>query len=154
MTDPLRAVFDTNVYVAAMLTKSAASPTRELLERLKAKTYVLLVCEAILDEVAEKLEGHGVEPERIVDLLTQLEAFAQPVSVPVEAVESVLKDPDDDIVLACAVLGRAGHIVTYDPHFDTLGGEYQGIKIVKALPFLWAVRGDTPPEPPEPTTDH
>ena len=26
-------------------------------------------------------------------------------------------------------------LVTYDPHFDSLGGEYRGIKVVKAIPF-------------------
>ncbi len=31
-------------------------------------------------------------------------------------------------------------IVTYDPHFDSLGGEYHGIKIVKAIPFLEVLR--------------
>jgi hypothetical protein len=32
----------------------------------------------------------------------------------------------------------------YDPHFDPLHGVYGDIKITKALPFLWAVRGDQP----------
>jgi hypothetical protein len=30
--------------------------------------------------------------------------------------------------------------VTYDPHFDSLQGDYRGIKIVKAIPFLEALR--------------
>jgi len=32
--------------------------------------------------------------------------------------------------------------IIYDPHFDLLHGVYGDIKIIKALPFLWAVRGD------------
>ena len=58
----------------------------------------------------------------------------------------IVDDPDDDHVVACAVVGRVDYLVTYDPHFERLGYEYRGIKIAKALPFLWAVRGDTPPE--------
>jgi uncharacterized protein len=54
-------------------------------------------------------------------------------------------DPDDDVMLACAVVGKADYLVTYDPHFDVVGGEHRGVKITRALPFLWAVRGDQPP---------
>jgi len=69
------------------------------------------------------------------------------VNVPPEAVSPVIaEDPDDDHILACAVVGKADYLVSYDPHFESLGEEYQGIKITKALPFLWAVRGDRPPE--------
>ncbi len=55
-------------------------------------------------------------------------------------------DPDDDAILACAVKGQANYLVSYDPHLGLVGETYQGIKITKALPFLWVVRGDTPPE--------
>lgn len=35
---------------------------------------------------------------------------------------------------------------TYDPHFDALGGAYDGIPILDGLHFLYVVRGDRPPE--------
>lgn len=65
--------------------------------------------------------------------------------MPVEAIAPMLPDPDDDVVLACAVAGRADYLVTYDPHFDVLGEQYQGVRVVRPLSFLWAVRGDRPP---------
>jgi hypothetical protein len=37
------------------------------------------------------------------------------------------------------------NIVTYDPHFDCLGGEFQGIRIIDGLHFLYVVRGDRKP---------
>lgn len=74
---------------------------------------------------------------------------AEWIVVPPEAVLPLLSDPDDNLVLACAVVGQADYLVTYDPHFNTLGGAYQGVKIVKALTFLWAVRGDQPPKSTE-----
>ena len=49
-------------------------------------------------------------------------------------------DPDDDLIVACAVVGGATHIVTYDPHFEVLGEEYRGIKVVDGLTFLRRVR--------------
>lgn len=39
----------------------------------------------------------------------------------------------------------ATHIVTYDPHFDVLGGAYHDIPILDGLHFLYVVRGDRPP---------
>ena len=41
--------------------------------------------------------------------------------------------------------GGATHLVTYDPHFEVLGGEYEGIKILDGLHFLYVVRGDIKP---------
>jgi predicted nucleic acid-binding protein len=75
-----------------------------------------------------------------------LERLAEWVTIPEDAVAPVLADPDDDVVLSCAALGNAQYLVTYDPHFEAIGTEYRSIKIVQALPFLWVVRGDTPPQ--------
>lgn len=145
MLNHLRAVFDSNVYVAATLSHNPTSPTRELLERLKERHYVLLTCDAIVDEVVENLADQAVAAEAIAQLIARLEKFAEWVAVPPAAIEALLEDPDDNVVVACAVLGQAHYLVTYDPHFSPLGAEHRGIKIVKALPFLWAVRGDAPP---------
>ena len=43
MTERLRAVLDTNVFVSAALSKNANSPTRELLKRWEREEFVLLV---------------------------------------------------------------------------------------------------------------
>jgi len=58
----------------------------------------------------------------------------------------ISEDPDDDPILACAMTGKADYLVTYDLHFEPLGGSHGGVKITKALPFLWALRGDVRPE--------
>ena len=70
-------------------------------------------------------------------LLVELRDFAPYVEVEPSDVKPVITaDPDDDFILACAVVGRADYLVSYDAHFDVLEeGEYQGIKITEALPF-------------------
>lgn len=50
----------------------------------------------------------------------------QPASVP----EIIPNDPDDDHVLACALAANAEMIITGDKHLHSLGGEYQGIRII------------------------
>jgi uncharacterized protein len=44
-------------------------------------------------------------------------------------------DADDDMVVECAIVGNATHIVTGDKHFLTLG-KYQDIEIVKVTEFV------------------
>lgn len=141
MTERLRAVLDTNVFVSAFLSRNPTSPTRELVQRWLAGAFTLLISDTLLDELTEKLIERGIEQEQVITFLTTLSSLSEYVAVPAEAVQPVITaDPDDDHVLACTVVGSADYLVSYDPHFDVLGGEYQGVKIVKALPFLWAVR--------------
>jgi putative PIN family toxin of toxin-antitoxin system len=128
-TRRLRAVLDTNIFLSATLSRNPTSPSKELLERW------------INDELVETLQRKQIEQEGIVALLAQIGRFAEIVEVPPEQVHRVIvNDPDDDHIIACAIVGRANYIVTYDRHFDLLLSEYQDIQIADALHFLWALR--------------
>lgn len=140
MTKRPRAVFDTNVFISASLSKNANSPTRELLERWKRNEFTLVICNQIAKEMIEKLTERNVAFEIINDQVSALARSAEWVVVPDEKIENLLSDPDDNVVVACAVEGAANYLITYDPHFDTLNGDYRGIKIVKAIPFLEVLR--------------
>ena len=140
MTERSRAVFDTNVFVSASLSKNVNSPTRELLERWKRNEFTLIICDQIAKELIEKLVERGISPEAIVEQISALVRSAEWVVVTGEKIETLLSDPDDDVVLACAVEGKANYLITYDPHFDSLQCDYRGIKILKAIPFLEVLR--------------
>lgn len=150
MTEHLRAVFDTNVFVSAYLSRNPTSPTQELIARWLAGEFTLLVCDAIVDELIEKLVERQIARTDIEAFVALLDSMAEWVNVPDEAIRRVvLADADDDVVVACAVVGNADCLVTYDPHIAALGDSYQGVRITKALPFLWAVRGDRRPNATE-----
>ena len=112
----------------------------ELLVRWKNNEFTLVICDQIAKELLEKLIERGLSQDVIDEQITALAVAAEWAVVPEERIESLLSDPDDNVIVACAIEGRANYIVTYDPHFDSLGGEYRGIKIVKAIPFLEALR--------------
>ena len=147
MTDRLRAVFDTNVFISAVLSRNPTSPTKELIESWKAGKFTLLVSDVLLAELTEKLLEKRIDSDTITDLVTAILQMAEWVDVPAAAaLPMIVEDPDDDHVLACAVVGKADYLITYDPHFDPLGGSYESFQVTKALPFLWKVRGDQPPD--------
>jgi putative PIN family toxin of toxin-antitoxin system len=140
VTKKIHAVLDTNVFVSAALSKNANSPTREVLDRWKRGEFMLLICTSLAEEVVEKLLDHRVDSEKVGRLVETLANWAEWVEVPPAKIESLLSDPDDNVIVACAVEGGANYLVTYDPHFDSLQGDYRGIKIVKAIPFLEVLR--------------
>ncbi len=141
----LRAVFDTNVFVAAYLSKNPNSPTAELLQRWLQGEFELLYSDDLLAEIDAKFSARGISDVHKENLLVELRDRATYIQVKHSDMQPVITvDPDDDFILACAVVGQADYLVSYDAHFDVLADEYRGVKITEALPFLWAVRGDEP----------
>jgi predicted nucleic acid-binding protein len=58
----------------------------------------------------------------------------------VGSVKNICRDPNDDMVLECAVRAGAKAIVTGDKDLLTLG-EYEGIRIVTPRTFLDEFQG-------------
>jgi putative PIN family toxin of toxin-antitoxin system len=143
VTNSICAVADTNVFISAALSKNPSSPTREVVERRKTGQFILLICAHLADEIVEKLLDHSIAKETVIELVELLTRLAEWVEIAPERIEALLSGPDDDVVIACAAEGAANYLVTYDPHFDSLGGEYRGVKILKAIPFLEVLRKAT-----------
>jgi len=148
MTDvgPLRAVFDTNVIIAALLSRNPRSPLLELLARWRSREFALVFNEDLHAEYREKIIAKRIQTEKARQFMSELLLEGvRVILTPADIVSRVPADPDDDIVVACAVVGQATHLVTYDPHIHALGPTYQNIRILDGLHFLYALRGDLPP---------
>lgn len=144
VTDRPRAVLDTNVFLSAFLSRSPTSPTKEIIQRWQAGEFILLVSDALIDELTEKLLERRIPSDQITEFLALLAGMAEWIAVPPDAVSPVVaKDPDDDSILACAVVGKADYLVTYDAHLGSLGESYSDVRITKALPFLRALREES-----------
>jgi len=108
MTDSMRkrAVFDTNVFIAAYLARNAKSPTAELIRRWRNGEFDLLYCDEIIDELREKFAEREVSVEDTDNLIQSLHTIGIKVDVnPSDIVPVIPFDPDDDIIIACAVTG-------------------------------------------------
>ena len=144
------AVLDTNVFVAAYLSRNSNSPTQEILARWLNDEFDLLYSVDLQAEIAEKFAAKGVAQDATELLLAAIAIRGLRVEVPASAVVAMISaDPDDDLVLACAVMGGATHLVTYDPHFDVLGRTYHGIHIVDGLGFLGVLRFESEKTKPQ-----
>lgn len=145
-TITFRAVFDTNVIIAALKSKNPGSPTIELLRRWGMGEFTLLYCDDLQAEYQEKFVSHHIPLELRASFLENLLTLGEYIEVTPDHVQHlVLADPDDDIVIACALVGQATHLVTYDPHLLNLGQTIHDVTILDGLHFLYLVRGDKPP---------
>lgn len=136
-----RAVFDTNLYVAAHKSRNPNSPTVELFKRWADNEFDLIYCELLIEEIKEKFFEKGITAGTTVRLISDLKTRGLEVDITSYDIETIITaDPDDDFIIACAVLGYATYIVTYDSPFDCLGGQYHGIKILDGLRFLRELR--------------
>ena len=127
------AVFDTNISISALLTTNG-NPFR-CLALAKIGQIESATCQEILNEFAEKLVvKFKFSQETAQAAVEEVRSFSRLVNIST-ALKAVPADPDDDVVVECAVIGRATHIVTGDKHLLSLG-TYQAIAIVKATELI------------------
>lgn len=126
-------VYDTNVLISGMIWGGIPYRSIELAQKNKVKG---LICDEILDEFENKLMIKlGISSTRTSVAKTRLLGFLQRIEIP-NRLKDITTDPDDDMIIECAVVGRASHIVTGDQKHLLPLGNYQGILIVKPADFL------------------
>jgi uncharacterized protein len=126
-------VFDTNILISAVLSSSGAP--FKCLALAKIGQIESVTCQEILDEFAEKLLlKFKFSEQRTQVAIQEVRNFSRLVEIP-GVLKAVPNDADDDMVVECAVISSATHIVTGDKHLLSLT-KYQNISIVKAADFL------------------
>ncbi|MEA5451245.1 putative toxin-antitoxin system toxin component, PIN family [Leptolyngbya sp. CCNP1308] len=133
------AVFDTNILISALLS-STGTPFR-CLAAAKIGQVESVTCQDILDEFLGKLVNKFKFSEAMAQVAaSEVRSFSRVVEIS-KTLRVVPNDPDDDMVVECALLSGATHIVTGDKHLLSLIN-YQDIEIVKAIDFLALVSTD------------
>ncbi|MBD2151491.1 putative toxin-antitoxin system toxin component, PIN family [Pseudanabaena sp. FACHB-1277] len=126
-------VFDTNILLSALFSQTG-SPFRAL-ALAKIGLIESVTCQEIMDEFAEKLLlKFKFSEEKLQSALDEIISFSRLVEIS-RTLKAVPNDPDDDMVIECAVLGQATHVITGDRHLLSLIN-YQSIAIAKATDFV------------------
>jgi uncharacterized protein len=140
---PLCAVLDTTVLVSAFLTPGGAADA--LVDHAKAGRMTSAVAEDIIAETARVLlstprirQRYPYTDADVQDYLQSLRQAAWLVS-DLPPLSGLVRDPNDDMILACAVAASASHVVTRDDDLLALG-TYEGIAIVTPEAFLTLLR--------------
>ena len=128
----MKAVFDTNVLLAAFITEGICS---KILVRGRKRQFHLILCPVILREfervLIKKFSITRNEARSILQIVS--EAMHSVVS-PSQSVQGICRDPDDDSILACALEAGADYLVTGDVDLLELK-IFKGIRIVSPREF-------------------
>jgi uncharacterized protein len=129
----IRATPDTNILVSAIIFGGRAG---EPLERAINREVELVISPAIADEVCGVLrEKFGFSDERVLDAWERMLDACRMLTERPPEVRAVPDDPDDDMVVACAVEAKAQVIISGDRHLLDLGS-YRDVRVVKLSEFL------------------
>ena len=142
----IRAVLDTNVLVRGLT--RATGPSRQILEALvDARAFKLVTSTEILAEFGDLLQRPAFRRHvefsdfEIMRAIRGLRRVAQLVPGAYLELRAVPTDPDDNLVVACALEGGANYIVT-DDRRDLLPlkvirvGGYHPVQVVSPRGFL------------------
>lgn len=128
----MKAVFDTNVLIAAFLTEGICA---KLLIRARKRDFDLILCDAILQEFERVLKKKfAASPSEISDASALLSGAACDIRRRIDTIAPVCRDPDDDPILACAREAVADYIVTGDEDLLVLKS-YEGTGIISPREF-------------------
>jgi putative PIN family toxin of toxin-antitoxin system len=116
----MRLVLDTNVLARVVM--SPHGPAAELFDRVRAG-HLLVSSPEMLSELSRVLgyervrSIHQLDDVGVERFVREVEAGSQLVRLPQDIPAVVNADPDDDSVIATAILGQAEAICTRNRHF-------------------------------------
>jgi putative PIN family toxin of toxin-antitoxin system len=128
----MKAVFDTNVLIAAFLTEGICA---KLLIRARRRDFDMILCDGILQEFKRVLKKKvAASPHEMSEALIILSAAAQDILGQTDSIAPICRDPDDNLILACARDAVADYVVTGDEDLLVLKN-YEGISILNPREF-------------------
>jgi putative PIN family toxin of toxin-antitoxin system len=128
----VKAVFDTNVLIAAFLTEGICA---KLLIRARGLDFGLILCDGILQEFKGVLKKKfAASPDETSETLVILSEAALDIHGRTVSITPICRDSDDDLILACARDAVVDYIVTGDEDLLVLKN-YEGISIVSPRGF-------------------
>src|SRR5467141_83547 len=138
------AVLDSTVLISAFLAQRGVS--NELLRHAREGAFLLVLSEemlneaqgVLLDEERRHRQRYHYPNEEAIHFIEGLRVFAHLVT-DLPQVTVVIRDPNDDMIVATAVRAHASYIVTRDKDLLSLQ-HYEGIIMITPEAFIAIVR--------------
>jgi uncharacterized protein len=128
-----KVVFDTNIFISAVL--FGGNP-RQCLELARAGKIELYVSRDILVELSQKLqEKFGWSRIDVNELIEGLVKFAKLIE-PKRKVDVIKSDPSDNMILECGISADADFIVSGDKKHLLSLKKFREIPLVSSKQFL------------------
>ncbi len=128
----IKVVLDTNVFISSIFW--IGNP-HKIVELAFDKIVEVYTSPEILTELEKILKRDFKEDQAFVERQIALILEYAKIVRPINKLEIVKADPDDNKILECAFTAKADYIVSGDPHLYTIK-EVAGIKILKPKEFL------------------
>lgn len=133
MRSKLKAVFDTNIYISAIL--FGGNP-RQCLELARSREFELVTSRPILLELAKKLKDKFLwQDTEVKETIEGILVFAK-VVYPKSKVHIIREDPKDNRILECGQEAKVDFIVSGDKKHLLSLRTVQNIPIISAKQFL------------------
>lgn len=138
----MRLVLDTNVVVSGLLWHGAPAKLLDAAERDETELCTSRILLAELSRILQRprfataIAASGLSLEELVLGYAELATLVQPEPIP----PTVLNDPDDDHILACAATAKVDYIVSGDQDLLVLQ-RFENIPIVRVVEALVIVTG-------------
>lgn len=120
----------------------AGGPSGRVIEEAADETLELVLLEPVLDELTRilsvKFHFETGELQQLFDLLADISVDVQ--GSPAGPSEPVTGDPDDDLILACAVESSADLLVSGDRRHLLPVGQHLGVRILTPQALLAELR--------------
>ena len=129
----MRLVIDTNVLIAAFISHGVCN---ELLEHCVLNHDVVLskfILDELKDKLADKFKFTTREANAVVSLLRSRCSIVDTQTLP----SQVSRDPDDDNIIATAISGTCGYIITGDK--DLLDLKKAGDILIVSPSQFWEI---------------
>ncbi|MCX6089918.1 MAG: putative toxin-antitoxin system toxin component, PIN family [Candidatus Atribacteria bacterium] len=129
----IRVVIDTNVLISAFL---FGGKPQEVLNLVIEKKIRLVTSEALENELYDVLgKKFKFSQEMLQFIRSEIDAIALK-AYPAQKVNLIISNPNDNMVLECALAGKAHYIISGDRHHLLPIGFFNDIKIGSPSDFL------------------
>lgn len=127
-----RVVFDTNIFISAF---NFLGLPRTIFERALQGDFQLVISKQIIVEMSgvlrKKFNYDLPELEEVEQFLIMLCEIVEPK----RRIKRIIEDPSDNMILECAVEGKADYIVSGDKHLLKLK-KFESVPILQPSDFL------------------